>query len=365
MAGGAPIRAAWFDGRVGRGREVLVVLEPGPKGPTLLVHTLEGGGAAAQRFQYSEVEWPAQWSARRAPLRLTVGLGLHGSIELPDPDAWQRELAVSGARPGLAQRMQTHWPVLVGVLVAAALGLFLGVRHGVPWAAAHVTRHVPLEWELALSREALAQLDGRLPQPSRVSAERQAALRVGFDALLANVDPGARRYAGYVPRYLLQFRRGLGANAFALPGGTVVLTDELLELADQQGLPLDSVLGVLAHEIGHVEHRHGTRMVIEQGVMNVGLGLVLGDVSSLVSLGGTLLTGLAYKRAHESESDCFALALMSRAGVPGKPMGELLRALSAKAGGDAAGLPSWLGSHPPTPERVRTLAAGASGTCVP
>jgi hypothetical protein len=46
-------------------------------------------------------------------------------------------------------------------------------------------------------------------------------------------------------------------------------------------------------------------------------------------------------------------------------MGELLQALSAKAGGDAGGLPSWLGSHPPTPERVRRLAAGVSGTCDP
>jgi predicted Zn-dependent protease len=364
MADGAPIRAAWFDGRVGRGREVLVVLEPSPKGPTLLVHTLEGV-AAPQRFPHAEVEWPARWSARRAPARLTVGIGMHGSIEVPDPEAWQRALAVAGARPGLAQRMQTHWPVLVAVLVAVAIGLFIVIRHGAPWAGAHFTRHVPLEWELALGREALAQLDGRLQQPSRMPAERQAALRVGFDALLANLDSGSRRYAGYAPRYSLQFRRGLGANAFALPGGTVVLTDELLELADQQGLPLDAVLGVLAHEIGHVEHRHGTRMVIEQGVLNIGLGLVLGDVSSLMSLGGTLLTGLAYKRAHESESDCFALALMARAGVPSKPMGELLQALSAKAVGDAAGLPSWLRSHPPTPERVRTLATGASGTCVP
>jgi hypothetical protein len=195
MAGVAPIRAAWFDGRVGRGREVLIVLEPGPKGPTLLLHTLEGDSAAPQRFPHSDVEWPARWSARRAPSRLTVGLGLHGSIELPDPDAWQRALAVAGARPGLAQRMQTHWPMLVAVLVAVAIGLFLVIRHGAPWAAAHVTRHVPLEWELALSREALAQLDGRVPQPSRVSAERQAALRVGFDALLLAPMPSRCRAA--------------------------------------------------------------------------------------------------------------------------------------------------------------------------
>jgi Peptidase family M48 len=76
-----------------------------------------------------------------------------------------------------------------------------------------------------MGREALAQLDGRLQQPSRMPAERQAAL------------------------------------------------------------------GLLAHEIGHVEHRHGTRMLIEQGVINIGMGLALGDVSSLVFLGVRCLPG--------------------------------------------------------------------------
>ena len=59
------------------------------------------------------------------------------------------------------------------------------------------------------------------------------------------------------------------------------MTDELVERRARQGLGDDALLGVLAHEIGHVVHRHGTRMVVEQGVLNVGLGLALGDVSTL------------------------------------------------------------------------------------
>ena len=56
-------------------------------------------------------------------------------------------------------------------------------------------------------------------------------------------------------------------------------------------------MGVLAHEIGHVVHRHTTRMVVEQGVLQMGLGLALGDVST----GSALLTGLHYRRSHERE----------------------------------------------------------------
>jgi Zn-dependent protease with chaperone function len=60
-------------------------------------------------------------------------------------------------------------------------------------------------------------------------------------------------------------------------------------------------VGVLAHEIGHVVHRHTTRMVVEQGVLQMGLGLALGDVSGILSTGSALLTGLHYRRSHERE----------------------------------------------------------------
>ncbi|MEK9804564.1 MAG: M48 family metallopeptidase, partial [Curvibacter sp.] len=172
-----------------------------------------------------------------------------------------------------------------------------------------------------------------------------------------------KRYPAYRPRYALHFRRGLGPNAFALPGGTLVMTDELVESAAKAGLSDDALLGVLAHEIGHVEHRHGTRLIVEQGVLNVGLGLALGDVSSLVSLASTVLTGLAYRRQHETESDCFALALMTRAQRPTAPMAELLLGLSQKDGAPApqahgSTMADWLSTHPATPQRAEQLKAG-------
>ena len=103
----------------------------------------------------------------------------------------------------------------------------------------------------------------------------------------------------------------------------------------KQGLGDDALVGVLAHEIGHVVHRHTTRMLVEQAVLNVGLGLALGDVSSLVSIGGSLLTGLAYRRNHETEADCFAAALMRKAQLPTEPMADLLLGMEKRAQGGA------------------------------
>jgi Zn-dependent protease with chaperone function len=120
----------------------------------------------------------------------------------------------------------------------------------------------------------------------------------------------------------------MGANAFALPGGKIVMTDGIVKAAAEKGLPDDALVGVLAHEIGHVVHRHTTRMVVEQGVLNMGLGLALGDVSGIVSTGASVLTGLAYSRSHEREADCYAIALMRHTALPTAPMGKLLLAIA-------------------------------------
>jgi Zn-dependent protease with chaperone function len=369
----APLRAKWFNGRQSRARDVLIVLEPGPRGPALHLHVVDLAHAASRRFEYNDVEWPPQWSADHAPSRITVALRDHGSVEIDQPQAWQQALAAAGGRPGLAQRMQTRWPVLLGVLLVAVSGLVAFYRYGTPWAAAQLSRHVPLEWELSLSQQALSQVDQAWLKPSRLEPQRQAELRAQFSGLLERLGPQLKRYPSYTPRYELQFRRGLGPNAFALPGGTVVMTDELVEAAAKQGLGDDALLGVLAHEIGHVEHRHGTRLVVEQGVLNVGLGLALGDVSSLVSMTSTVLTGLAYRRQHENESDCFALRLMALAERPTGPMADLLLGMSrvhkdADAKGNTSGsgmTGDWLSTHPATPQRAEMLKGGPGASSCP
>ena len=323
------VRAHWFDGLSSRPHNVLVGLEPSTKGgPSLLIHELQSTEQAPRRYANKDVTWPEAWSAKRHQERLIVDLNDGGNLEITDPAQWQKALEQSGFQPSLAQRMQTRWPLFLGVFAAAAIGLVLFYKFGTPWAAAQLTRHVPLSWETALSHEAMEQLDDHMLKPSKLPEERQEQLRREFEALLAKTPPFLQRYHGYAPQYTLQFRRGMGANAFALPGGTIVVTDGLIETAQRHKIGDDAIIGVLAHEIGHVAHRHTTRMVVEQGVLNTGLGLALGDVSSIVATGSTLLTGLAYQRSHESEADCFAIAVLANSNIPTAPMGDLLLAMA-------------------------------------
>ncbi|MFM9879011.1 MAG: M48 family metallopeptidase [Burkholderiaceae bacterium] len=369
-AAAAPIHARWYDGRSSQAQAVRVRLQRSAQGPDLQL------APAPPQPQLTvpnrQIGWPETWGSGPAPRTLTVDLGPHGSLEIDDAAAWQEALRRAGQRLPLAQRMQTRWPAFLGVLVLAACGLWAFYAFGTPWAAAQLSAHVPLAWETELSERALQDMDQSVLKPSQLPPERQAQLQARFDALTAQVQPALQRYRGYAPRLVLAFRAGLGANAFALPGGTIVMTDGMVAAAAKAGLNDDALVGVLAHEIGHVLHRHTTRMVVEQGVLNIGLGLALGDVSVLVSAGSSLLTGLAYRRSHEAEADCFAIGLMRQAKLPTAPMADLLLGLEAGRSSKAApaepaasrsSIASLLSSHPQTAERAAKLKKGIFDGC--
>jgi Zn-dependent protease with chaperone function len=367
------ILARWFNGQSSRAQEVLVALHRGSKGPTLNLHPLDQTLVPARNFSHQQVEWPSQWSAGRPPSALSVGLENAGTLQIDDPQAWQNALLLAGHRPGLAQRMQTHWLALLTVLVAAAILMGLFYRYGTPWAAAQLTRYVPLEWETNFSQHAIEQLDQNYLKPSKLPLLRQEQLRTQFDDLQNRIGKDLQAYPGFLPKYTLLFRLGPGANAFALPGGTVVIFDGLVDTAAKLKLGDDALIGVLAHEIGHVVHRHTTRMLVEQGVLNVGLGLALGDVSSLLSFSSTLLTGLAYRRTHEAQADCFALRLMQQVQRATTPMADLLLGISTLRATESAtekNKPSekssfalLLSSHPETRARAEQLKAGQAPGC--
>lgn len=358
----AQLRARWFEGRSSRAQDVLVRVQPGARGPDLEIAPSAG---VPLHLACAEVDWPEAWSTGRMPRKLVVDLRARGSLEVDDVAGWHAAVAAAGHQAPLAQQMQTRWRVFVLALAVAAAALAAFYRWGTPWAATQLTRQVPLGWEMAVSEKALRDLDAGWLHPSKLPPERQEQLRARFERLAAAVAPELRRYPGYAPTLQLQFRSGLGANAFALPGGTIVMTDGMVEAAAKHGATDDALVGVLAHEIGHVMHRHTTRLVVEQGVLNIGFGLALGDLSALASTGASILTGLAYRRSHETEADCFAVALMTRAALPTAPMADLLLKIDPSTGGkqEKGSWTSLLSSHPETAQRARELKAGQAPAC--
>ena len=94
--------ARWFDGLSSKPRPVMVVLQAGAKGPSLLLHPLNEPGAAPQVFTHAQVGWPEAWSDRRPQRRVVVDLRERGSLEV---DAWPR-----GTAPGQLRAPSPAWP---------------------------------------------------------------------------------------------------------------------------------------------------------------------------------------------------------------------------------------------------------------
>ena len=119
-------------------------------------------------------------------------------------------------------------------------------------------------------------------------------------------------------------------NAFALPGGRVYLFNGLLAKAQNP----DEIAGVLAHELGHLRHRDGTRNLIYNGGTSFLIGLLFGDItgsSALIFASRSLVTA-SYSREAEQNADTFSIDVMHKLGRPTKPMGRTAVSRHRKGG---------------------------------
>jgi Zn-dependent protease with chaperone function len=288
-----------------------------------------------------------------------------------DPQRLAAALRAAGYRaPGLhalAGKMASHrGALLAGVVACAAIsaGVWL---YGVPALSKVITHFMPTRWEAQLADRTLDLLDKTWLKPSTLSADRQAQITADFEALVKKAAPD-----GSAPGYRLLFRsmgsmagprgkdaegekpgEGKTANAFALPGGVLVMTDELVAVAEP-----GAILGVLAHELGHVKNRHATRVAVESSLLGTAIALISGDPTSVIATVPVALASLSFSRSHEAEADCYALKLLGRAGQSTEPLAKLLETISKDHGGasgQGARMAGVLSSHPSTPARVQLL----------
>jgi len=341
---GEPITATWYDGRSARGRTVTATVE---------ASTLRLEDDAGQRHDVPlrQVQWPERTRHGQRVAQLPGG----GSLAFADAaafDAWWR---AQGHRESWVVRAQQHWRATLAAMAGLLLVGAAGYVWGVPWAAAGVVAVTPAEVESAIGDAALDQLRGGLFEPTKTPPEVQAQWRSRLDAALQQAYP-----VGPAP-WLLQFAGGgrLCANAVALPGGHIVITDELLALLKGAD---DAVLGVLAHEHGHVRRRHGMHAVVRFGIVSAATSVALGDFSSIVAGVPALLAHLGYSRDAEREADADAARVLLAAGRDPAAMVALFERLAARDAGEDAqrgGPPIAFASHPADEARVRFFREAA------
>ena len=262
----------------------------------------------------------------------------------------------AGARwTGWLHRLESRWRFALIALAAMLLFLWGGIKYGVPIAASGIAHRLPPSILHAAGEQTLGILDKSVLSASDLDEAARIRLQKHFRPVIdAHPDE----------ILTVLFRKGgrVGPNAFALPDGTIIFTDEMVRLADHD----DELVAVLAHEIGHVVHRHGMRAVIQDSLLGFALLAITGDAagSSELFLGlPVLLTQLAYSRNFEREADNFALDYLHAHDTPPIHFAHLMRRIEQTASLPSKGSePKWSGylsSHPLTTERIQPFEKGA------
>jgi Zn-dependent protease with chaperone function len=234
-------------------------------------------------------------------------------------------------------------------MLVVALAI-VGYRSVLPIAASWVADRVSPELEQRMGEELLDALDTRPFKRSRLEPKRKAEIHTEFATAARAVAPGVR--------YRLEFRRAgkREINAFALPGGIIVMLDATVAYAD--AIDRDAVIGVLGHELGHVAHRHSMRGIV-QSLGGASLAnLLWGDFSSVVATIPFALGQLSHSRAFESDADEHALEVLRARERTARPLYRFFECLQRRPEHKAAGaIPLWLSTHPSNSARMARLRA--------
>lgn len=247
---------------------------------------------------------------------------------------------------GVVAWLESRWQVAIACIAAIIMTLLLGYFLGLPILAERLANHMPMTTEQVIGEQALKFFDEReWLGPSALNETTQVKILDGFNIL--HSDLPFREF------YRLEFRSGqriLGANAMALPGGIIVITDELIEIADT----VEEVLAVLAHEIGHVELRHSMRGILQDSIVAAAVAALTSDAATLnVAVAGlpAVLASTKYSREFETAADDYAFSLLKRNDYSPAAFASIIDKLAAESAKSSKNF-GYFSTHPLKEERV-------------
>jgi Zn-dependent protease with chaperone function len=236
-------------------------------------------------------------------------------------------------------RRRTVWSAVGGVILAFVLGLWFGADLLVKLAVARI----PVEWEQKLGESAYKDF-----------LAHQDIMKEGI--AVSAVNEMTSRLTSQIPNNPYKFEvtvvKSDVVNAFALPGGYIVVFTGLMKKADSG----EEVAGVMGHELNHVLQRHGLERIVKQLGLVAVVSIVLGDQQGLVGLAkqlGVELLTLKFGREQETEADLTGLHLLYRAKIDPSGMISFFQRLSEKD----EGRNEWLSTHPMSQGRANRLKA--------
>lgn len=340
--------ASYFDGESAARRAVDVELATG--GVRIL--ETEPGARELAFWPYRTIR-AVDERTDDGPIRIRTATG-RGRLVVESPALIA---ALAGHAPRLAgrapgwNRLALRWVGLLALSIAVLLGT---LRYALPRFAEETAHIMPYQWEMDFGEslvEPVLRAFARLDDIDEVAFCTAPGGVESLAALTRRLAPAESPY-----RFVVRVVNLEMVNAFALPGGQILIAEGLLRAAESP----DEVAGVLAHEMGHVLHRHATAGVVEALGLAFLFGVLLGEFGTgVVGGAGETLVGLSFRREAEAEADERALVLLEHAGLGSRGLVDFFERMQRRSR-DGPAVLRLLSTHPPNEVRRRTFERGAT-----
>jgi Zn-dependent protease with chaperone function len=248
--------------------------------------------------------------------------------------------------PGRMAKLEKNKLLILFSTVLVPAALYCIFTFVIPQAAIVFADYVPDKAVHIASQQTLRSFEHTILSDSQLDEAVQTGFKEHWLSLTDSL--------GFAPdRFHILFKQStvLGANAFALPNGTIVITDALVNLVDQDKQLLSAIL---LHEIGHVAHKHSMRLVAETLSTSLVMTYFFSDLDAVLDLfvgvSNTVLQN-KFSQTLEWEADNYAISQLQKLGLSPSYFADAMRKL-ASISGEESSLDKLLSSHPLLQERI-------------
>lgn len=251
---------------------------------------------------------------------------------------------------GIAQQLEKNKLLIFASVILIPLLLWFILYRGIPAIAVYSVGLASPSMVEAMGEQSLQVIEKIALEPTQLPSEKQALIQQQWHTMLDDLqlDKKKFRLSFYQSDYF-------SANAFALPHGRVIVTDELVILLKDKP---DALRAILLHEIGHVQYHHGIRLAAQATASTIVLAIIFGDLEGIteVVLGSSSsFLQQAFSRDMEREADKYAIEKLIALGYSNDDFADAIQALQNKLDEQAQLDESWLkylSTHPSSQERI-------------
>ncbi len=232
--------------------------------------------------------------------------------------------------------------LLISITLLFAIIIYYTFTWGSELLSTIIADIIPAEIQKQIGESSIQSMDIKEFEKTKLSVYTQTKIKKQFYQLVEKDSN----------EVVLLFRKAVYPNAFALPGNYIIVLDSLIKMS-KDTLRYADVMGVLAHEAGHLQYKHSLKLMIQSGLTAAIVGYFIGDFSAFAATLTHQLLSLSYSRKYENEADDYAILLLNKNKIPTLPLANLLERINQYS--NEKNIPEFLSTHPVTKERVEKL----------